>query len=150
LGQLSRKCEVGNRGAETVSTGTGDHGGVSYGCYQLASKLGRPAEFLAAEGKPWRERFAGVEQGSAKFSAVWQSCAKEDAEAFEARQHAYIERTHYAVLIDKVRKETVSTSPPAAMRRDVVWSTRSSARASHQPRHHGRARLQGRSEPARV
>lgn len=52
LGSLSAKYESGNRGAGTVSGGKGDRGGVSYGQYQLASKLGRPAEFLAQEGKP--------------------------------------------------------------------------------------------------
>lgn len=41
LGMTSARRESGGRGAETISTGKGDHGGVSYGTYQLSSKAGR-------------------------------------------------------------------------------------------------------------
>src|SRR5262249_46471025 len=41
LGSLSEKYESGGRGPGTVSTGKGDLGGVSYGTYQLSSKVGR-------------------------------------------------------------------------------------------------------------
>jgi hypothetical protein len=33
LGMTSSRYESGGRGAGTVSTGRGDHGGVSYGTY---------------------------------------------------------------------------------------------------------------------
>ena len=43
LGDTSQRYETGNRGAGTISTGKGDHGGVSYGSYQLSSKTGLTA-----------------------------------------------------------------------------------------------------------
>ena len=46
LGQTSSKYEAGNRGISTISTGRGDHGGVSYGAYQLSSKMGTLQKFL--------------------------------------------------------------------------------------------------------
>ena len=46
LGHLSEKYESSGRGPATVSTGEGDPGGVSYGSYQLASKIGRADEFV--------------------------------------------------------------------------------------------------------
>jgi len=123
LGNLSRKYEVGARGPETVSTGKGDRGGVSYGCYQLASNLGRPAEFLKAEGSAWRERFGGSAEGSPQFSHIWRKCAKEDAKAFEAAQHKFIERTHYAVQLAKVKKDTgIDLSTRSRAVQDVAWS----------------------------
>src|SRR5688572_947216 len=47
LGKLSAKFDTGGRGPGTVSTGAGDFGGVSYGSYQMASKLGVVDRFLA-------------------------------------------------------------------------------------------------------
>ena len=50
LGDTSKKYEVGNGGAGTVSSGTGDAGGVSYGTYQLSSKTGTCAKFVDMMG----------------------------------------------------------------------------------------------------
>src|SRR5215211_8493937 len=47
LGALSAKYETGGRGPGTVSTGAGDPGGVSYGSYQMATKMGTVARFIA-------------------------------------------------------------------------------------------------------
>jgi hypothetical protein len=40
LGKASERYESGGRGPGVVSTGKGDYGGASYGCYQLSSNLG--------------------------------------------------------------------------------------------------------------
>ena len=39
-GQTSAHYETGGRGPGHVSTGQGDHGGVSYGSYQYATNVG--------------------------------------------------------------------------------------------------------------
>src|SRR5215204_5365620 len=44
-GALSAKYETGGRGPGTVSTGAGDQGGVSYGYYQMATKMGTVTRF---------------------------------------------------------------------------------------------------------
>jgi LysM repeat protein len=124
LGQLSSKYECARGGCGTCSTGRGDRGGVSYGTYQLASNLNRPAEFLAQEGKRWADRFSGQVQGTPQFTATWKAVAAEDPASFEAAQHAYIERTHYRVQLDHVRSETgVDLSGSSAALRNVIWST---------------------------
>lgn len=124
LGSLSAKYESGNRGPGTVSGGQGDRGGVSYGQYQLASKLGRPAEFLAREGQPWAQRFAGLQQGTPAFTAVWKQIAAEDGARFGTAQHEYIRRTHYDVQANLIREATgVDVAQRSAALRDVVWST---------------------------
>jgi murein DD-endopeptidase MepM/ murein hydrolase activator NlpD len=53
LGTLSAKYETGGRGPGTVSTGAGDPGGVSYGSYQMATKMGTVARFVAQTGFQW-------------------------------------------------------------------------------------------------
>ncbi|MEO6041895.1 MAG: LysM peptidoglycan-binding domain-containing protein [Croceibacterium sp.] len=124
LGLLSRKYEVGGCGPGTVSTGRGDRGGVSYGSYQLASRYGRPAEFLAAEGQPWRARFGAAVPGSPEFSACWQACAAADPVAFEAAQHAFIERTHYAVQAALLRRKAgLDLARRSRALQEAVWST---------------------------
>ncbi|HFP9633493.1 TPA: hypothetical protein ACHOQV_005292, partial [Escherichia coli] len=40
LGKTSERYESGGRGPGVISSGKGDHGGVSYGMYQLSSKMG--------------------------------------------------------------------------------------------------------------
>ncbi len=76
LGALSERYESGGRGPGTVSTGVGDPGGVSYGLYQLATRTGTAAAFVAAEGKRWAADFAGRTPGSAAFTAAWKAVAR--------------------------------------------------------------------------
>src|SRR5215218_8467367 len=68
LGALSAKYETGGRGPGTVSTGVGDRGGVSYGSYQMASKLGIPTKFVKQGGFPWLADFQNLTAGSAEFT----------------------------------------------------------------------------------
>src|SRR5689334_4389151 len=92
LGALSAKYETGGRGCGTVSTGAGDYGGVSYGSYQMASKMGVPTKFVTQPGFPWALEFEGLKAGSAAFSAVWKRIASRTPEAFQAAQHEFIKR----------------------------------------------------------
>lgn len=70
LGALSERFESGERGPGAVSSGKGDPGGVSYGIWQLSSRAGTAAAFMASEGAPWQGDFAGAAPGSAAFSAA--------------------------------------------------------------------------------
>jgi LysM repeat protein len=123
LGSLSSRYEVSKDGAATVSIGKGDHGGVSYGSYQLSSNMNRPAEFLIAEGKPWENDFAGLVQGTPPFSAMWEKVAALDPVRFAKAQHLYIERTHYEVQAKQISKLSgldIKTCSRALQ--DVAWS----------------------------
>jgi LysM repeat protein len=124
LGKLSEKFESGGRGPGTVSGGVGDAGGVSYGTYQLASKLKRPEQFLASEGARWAAEFKGAASGTPAFSATWKAIAARDGPAFNDAQHAYIKRTHYDVQIARVLAATgVDLDRRCDAVRDAVWST---------------------------
>lgn len=124
LGALSERFETGGRGPGTVSSGHGDPGGVSYGCYQLSSKAGTAAQFVATEGARWAHDFAGATPGSQRFSAAWKTIAEREPEDFADAQHRFIRRTHYQPAVEAVRRETgldCDRRHPAV--RDAVWST---------------------------
>lgn len=124
LGTLSARYETSGRGPGTVSTGRGDAGGVSYGSYQLASTLGRPEEFLAAEGKGWAAEFGGTRSGTPAFSNVWKAIAAREADSFHAAQHDYIKRTHYDPQVSLVRDEcSLDIDARCDALKDVTWST---------------------------
>jgi len=124
LGTLSAKYETGGRGPGTVSTGAGDRGGVSYGSYQMASKLGVATRFVKQDGFPWLTDFQNLTAGSADFTACWKRIAKNEPDAFQKCQHDFIKKTHYDLLVAKIISEDgldVNTRSHALQ--DVVWST---------------------------
>lgn len=122
LGALSAQFESGGRGPGTVSGGQGDPGGVSYGTYQLASKTGTVADFVGAEGAAWPQ-LRDSRPGTPAFSAAWKAIADRDPAAFDAAQHAFIERTHYRPVVAQVKAQTgVDLDARAQAVRDAVWS----------------------------
>ena len=124
LGALSAKYETGGKGPGTVSTGVGDFGGVSYGSYQMASKMGVPTRFVTQPGFPWLQDFANLVAGTAQFTAVWKRIAAEQPDAFQKAQHAYIKKTHYDLLAAKILSDdNLDVNTRSHALQDVVWST---------------------------
>jgi type VI secretion system secreted protein VgrG len=126
LGAVSEKYESGGRGAGTVSTGTKDPGGVSYGTYQLASKTGTVQKFLAHEGAAWAGQFKGMDPTVSKgdFEKNWKAAAAKNPQEFAKAQHAFIERTHFQPVVDAVNKATgVDLGKHAPAVQDAVWSS---------------------------
>jgi hypothetical protein len=123
LGALSERFESGGRGPGAVSSGVGDPGGVSYGIWQLSSRAGVAAAFVAGEGARWREDFAGAAPGSAAFTAAWKAIAAREPEIFVDAQHAFVERTHYRPAIVAVRRRTgLDLDARHQAVRDAAWS----------------------------
>jgi hypothetical protein len=120
LGKLSEKYESGGRGPGTVSSGKGDPGGVSYGTYQLASKVGRADEFVK---RYYPDEFKGLKGGSDEFTKKWKELAKRSPEGLRANEHAFIKETHYDPQVRKLEKELkLDVTKRGAALRDVVWS----------------------------
>lgn len=123
LGALSERFESGGRGPGAVSSGEGDPGGVSYGIWQLSSRAGTAAAFVAAEGARWRAEFAGAAPGSPGFTAAWRKIAESEPDAFVEAQHAFIERTHYRPAVATVQQRTgLDLDARHAAVRDASWS----------------------------
>jgi len=124
LGTLSAKYETGGRGPGTVSTGAGDPGGVSYGSYQMATKMGTATSFVTQAGFPWRQDFQSLSAGTAQFTAVWKKIAADQTDAFQGAQHAYIKKTHYDPLVAKIlNDDNLDVNSRSRALQNVVWST---------------------------
>ena len=124
LGSLSAKYETGGRGPGVVSTGVGDPGGVSYGSYQMASKMGVVQRFVSQPGFPWANDFRNLAAGSAQFTAVWKRIAAEQTTDFQNAQHDFIKKSHYDLLAAKILAEDgLDVNTRSRALRDVVWST---------------------------
>ena len=124
LGTLSAKYETGGRGPGTVSTGAGDPGGVSYGSYQMASKMGVPQKFVKQTGFQWLADFQNLSAGTAEFTACWKRIAANEPAAFQKCQHEYIKKTHYDLLAAKIlNDDRLDVNTRSRALQDVVWST---------------------------
>ncbi|RKH42718.1 LysM peptidoglycan-binding domain-containing protein [Corallococcus sicarius] len=125
LGGLSRKYEA--RGPGTVSTGKGDHGGVSYGSYQFASANGSAQSFVNSLKKShpeYHSALSGSKPGSEAFSNAWKQLAAKDPKGFDKAQHDYIQATHYEPGAANIKKATgIDLNTRSAALRDVAWST---------------------------
>ncbi len=120
LGRLSEKYESGGRGPETVSTGVGDPGGVSYGTYQLASALGNADRFV---DQYYPSKFKGLKGGTPEFTEAWKKLVAKDPEEFHRNEHEFIKRTHYDPQAKLLEAELgIDLDHRSAALRDVVWS----------------------------
>ncbi|QNP40065.1 peptidoglycan-binding domain-containing protein [Lysobacter solisilvae (ex Woo and Kim 2020)] len=120
LGQTSAHYESSGLGAGVISSGKGDHGGVSYGAYQLSSKMGTLAEYL--EQSRYGEQFKGLTPATPTFNAKWKEIARTDPE-FARDQHDYIGRSHYGEQLDKLKGAGLDLSTRGRAVQDVIWST---------------------------
>jgi murein DD-endopeptidase MepM/ murein hydrolase activator NlpD len=124
LGELSAKYETGGRGPGTVSTGSGDPGGVSYGSYQMATKMGTVARFVGQAGFQWAADFQGLQPGTAPFTAAWKRIAAAETAAFQSAQHAFIKKSHYDLLTAKILgDDSLDVNTRSRAVQDVCWST---------------------------
>ena len=119
LGKLSTKYETGNRGPATVSSGKGDPGGVSYGSYQLASKIGRADQFVT---RYYPDEFRGLKGGTDEFTKKWKELAAKDPAGLKKNEHEFIRVTHYQPQVEKLKKAGLDVAKRSATFRDVVWS----------------------------
>ncbi|QJD68129.1 peptidoglycan-binding protein [Xanthomonas campestris pv. badrii] len=120
LGMTSARHESGRRGVETISTGKGDHGGVSYGAYQLSSKSGTLREYL--NQSRYADEFAGLSPATDAFDAKWIQLARTDA-AFGRDQHDFIKSTHYDKQVAALKAGGLDLSDRGAAVQDAIWST---------------------------
>jgi hypothetical protein len=119
LGQTSAWFETQGHGAGTVSTGQNDHGGVSYGEYQLSSSSGTVKEYLGQS--TYKSDFDGLIPGTPDFGAKWKEMAKQDG--FAEDQHDFIKCTHYDVQVAALKHDGLDLTGRGPAVQDALWST---------------------------
>lgn len=123
VGAVSAFYESGNRGVGTISTGTGDAGGISYGRHQLSSSTGTMATFLnSPEGQKYLGQFGGAAPGTPQFNAAYNAVAKQDPEGFAKAQEAFITRTHYGAQMAQLQKGGIDLSGKGRAVQEAVYS----------------------------
>lgn len=129
LGDLSAKYESsGDPGR--ISSGIDDPGGKSYGCYQLASRVGSVASFIAwavndSDNPVYRQYGAALNEyeiASSEFDAEWQQIAAADGETFEQMQHDYICYAYYLPAVESLREAGFDADKHTAAMQNVIWS----------------------------
>lgn len=111
LGYLSEKYE--GAGPDTISTGEGDSGGVSYGTYQLATNTGSVVAFVNwllnrhDYGKGYGEYLQPYEPGTAEFSEAWRHLAKTDRDGFATLQDEYAKPQYYEAAANMLRSRDI-------------------------------------------
>lgn len=137
LGSLSSRYETGGRGALTVSGGVGDAGGVSYGSYQMTSKVtivvrqqkkeiigGTVKKFISDESFKWKADFQGLVPGAPEFTKKWKEIVQGNPDEFNKIEHNFIRKTHYDKLVSYIMESTnVDVRYHSHTLNDVVWST---------------------------
>jgi hypothetical protein len=122
LGQTSSKHETSGRGPGTISSGVGDHGGVSYGSYQFSTNKGVVQEFLQYKPAIAAE-FKGLMPGTEGFNDKWRSLAKADPEGFHGAQHEFIQHKFYDVQMRRLQDSGIDLSQRGPAVQDMLWST---------------------------
>lgn len=125
IGGVSEQFESGGRGVGTVSSGSGDYGGVSYGKHQLASANGSMSQFLASpEAKNLSADFNGLTPGTAQFNERYREVAGTRTKEMEDAQYQYLVRTHYAPTAEKLEKNLgINMDQRSRAFKEMVYST---------------------------
>lgn len=93
IGDLAAKYETSGKGVGYISTGMGgkDPGGISYGNYQLETKLGTMQAYLKSkEGGKYAKELNKFTVNSTNFKNKWKQLAKDDPVGFNYSQFLYL------------------------------------------------------------
>jgi peptidoglycan hydrolase-like protein with peptidoglycan-binding domain len=115
----------------TVSTGKGDHGGVSYGTYQFSSNAGTAREFVRQS--KYASAFEGLTPGTKEFGDAWLKVASDHPD-FGADQEDFIRRTHIDPVLARLEKRGLDLGDRGPAVQDMIWSMSVQYRA-HTPSH---------------
>ena len=125
IGKLSAKYES-NGDMATISTGEGDKGGKSYGCYQFSSAMGVVdsfVQYLGASYPGYYEKLSQYEVGSNEFDAAWLYFALNDHDKFFEAAHNYTKAVYYDAAYNNLIEELgIDLNEHSDTLKDVVWS----------------------------
>lgn len=123
LGSISARFESGGGGVNTVNEG--DNVKTNYGKYQLSSESGDMSAFLnSPEGRPFAGEFGNAKPGTPEFNNIYKKVAENRGSELNAAQSAYVKRTHYQPMANKLRSETgLDVSSRGQGVKEAVYST---------------------------
>lgn len=113
LGDVVAMSETGGKGTAMISSGKGDHGGVSYGRSQLASKVGSiNAALKWAKENGYEDihdqlaPLAGdATDRNGQFAQKWRELSQEKGGRLEQFDKAYQKKGYYEPMMAKIRRQ---------------------------------------------
>ena len=120
LGTVSAHYEANGLHPGTVSSGQGDHGGVSYGIYQLSSQSGTVQEYLGQSS--YGRKFKGLTPATTPFNNRWSDVALSDAN-FGPDQRDFIAKSHFQPRIDELKANGIDLYQRGMAVQEALWST---------------------------
>jgi hypothetical protein len=120
LGQISEHYESRGRGPATISSGKHDHGGASYGVYQLSTRSGTLKEYL--DQSVYGMQFEGLTQGSSAFDAKWRELGTHDPD-FASDQQEFIKKQLFEPQVQKLKDQGLDLSARGPAVQEALWST---------------------------
>lgn len=118
LGEIAEIYE--GSGPGTISSGTGDEGGVSYGTYQLSTARGVLNEYLKQSA--YADNFKGLVPNTSTFNAEWRRLAATD-NGFSKDQWQFIKQTHYAPELAALKASGLDLYERGPAVQEAIWST---------------------------
>jgi peptidoglycan hydrolase-like protein with peptidoglycan-binding domain len=119
LGEIAERYE--SSGPGTISTGKGDHGGVSYGTYQFSTAEGTINDYL--KNSAYKEDFKGLEPNTQAFNDKWRTLASTDSAGFAQDQHNFVKATHYDPQVERLKADGIDLSNRGPAVQEALWST---------------------------
>ena len=131
LGALSGQYES-NGDPGSISSGVGDSGGVSYGVWQLSSKVGSLSSFMIWLSSEQPDFFSSLDTArkldgdvfGTNFNTTWKTLGLDNYHEFYELQHKYIKCKYYDILINSLMSTgSYETRLRSFAVRNVLWST---------------------------
>lgn len=125
IGFISAKYESGGNGG-TVSSGSGDAGGVSYGVSQFSSKVGSADSFvswLKQTNPQMASAFKNYKAGTTEFSNAWKQTFSQYGDDFTNVQKQYTFNSYVKPLADLAKQKTGIDYTRSTALTELLYST---------------------------
>ena len=129
IGKYVKKYESGSTGSATISKGTGDYGGASFGSYQFPSyKQEKTTEgnLPIFWNKYYADKYPGIVPGNNEaFKQAWLDAVNKDPNGFFANEHSFIASRYYTPAANYLKGEYGVGDPGVYDRgaQEAIWST---------------------------
>lgn len=125
IGFISGKYESGGYNGGSISSGRGDHGGISYGVPQFSTTTGSADSFVAwlkKSNPQMGQAFGNSRAGTTEFSNAWKKVYSDFGDKFSDVQSQYAYDNFAKPLADLAKQKTgIDYNRSTAFKRAVIF-----------------------------
>lgn len=126
IGFISGKYESGGYNGGSISSGRGDHGGISYGVPQFSTTTGSADSFVAwlkKSNPQMGQAFGNSRAGTTEFSNAWKKVYSDFGDKFSDVQSQYAYDNFAKPLADLAKQKTGIDYNRSTALRELLYST---------------------------